>query len=125
MDLKTERGRKSYPLDDGRRVTVAEVAKITGVTHRTAKRRVQDSTDPAYVLAPRGTRQPKLYTLSDGSKVTAEKVASVTGLGFESAKQRLQRVTDPAEVFKPHRNRNKQVLTIEKVEVREPRSAYG
>lgn len=112
MSLESERARKQYRLDDGQLVTVAEVAKRTGVSERTAKRRVQSSTDPAYVLAPLGTRHPKKYILSDGTKVTAQEVADATGVTFEVAKLRLQKSNDRKTVFKPHYSKAKRFVTV-------------
>lgn len=112
MELETRRMRKRYPLDDGRSVTVEEVAAQTGVSHRTAKKRVQTSTDPRYVLAPIGTRHEKKYLLTDGSEVTAQEVVAATGVAFEVAKQRLQKSRDRAQVFKPHYSRSKRLVRI-------------
>lgn len=112
MELATRRMRKRYPLDDGTSVTVEEVAARTGVSHRTAKRRVQSSTDPAYVLAPIGTRHDKKYPLTDGTEVTAQEVAALTGVAFEVAKQRLRKSRDRAQVFKPHYSRSKRLVRI-------------
>lgn len=107
MELETRRMRKRYLLDDGRSVTVEEVAAQTGVSHRTAKKRVQASTDPSYVLAPIGTRHEKKYLLTDGTEV-----ASATGVAFEVAKQRLQKSRDRTQVFKPHHSRSKRLVRI-------------
>jgi len=110
MNLQSRRARKQYQLDDGQYVNVEQVTKLTGVSKRTAKRRVQTSTDPRIVLAPRGTRHDKKYLLADGSTVTAKKVAESTGVCFERAKQRLRASNDPDKVFKPHYSKAKRVI---------------
>lgn len=112
MSLETKQARKRYQLDDGSFVTTQEVVEITGVSHRTAKRRVQSSTDPKYVLAPLGTRHDKKYKLDDGSHVTAKDVSNTTGVTFEVAMQRLSKSRDRNEVFKPHYSKSKRLVKI-------------
>ena len=112
MGLKTKRARKRYKLNDGRYVTAAYVMAATGLAHRTAKRRLQNSADPQYVLAPRGTRPDKEYRLTDGRHVTARYVSSATGVTFDGAKQRLNRSREPAVVFKPHYSERKRLVTV-------------
>lgn len=112
MELETRRIRKRYPLNDGTSVTAAEVAERAGISLRTAKRRVQMSTDPSYVLAPMGTRHEKKYSLTDGTEVTAQKVAAETGVTFEVAKQRLGKSRAREHVFKPHYSRSKRLVRV-------------
>ena len=59
LNLKIKQRRKRYLLSDGSYKTIEFVMKKTGVAHRTAKRRVQSSTDPEYVLAKLGARHEK------------------------------------------------------------------
>lgn len=112
MQTKTKKHRKQYKLDDGQVVTQEQVSQLTGVSMRTAKRRVISSTDPAYVLAPMGTRHAKKYTLTDGSKVTAKEVADHTGVTFEVAKQRLTASKDRNVVFKPHYSKARRLVSV-------------
>ena len=92
-----------FTLDDGTEITSRELSEKVNITQATARRRLEKSTDPAFVFRPRqeqyATPNHKTYELTNGRIMTARQIAEEAGLVVRNVSRRLAKGVRDYEVL--------------------------
>ena len=105
--MPTTKSFKTYTLDDLREITAPELAKQANIHIKTARNRLNRSTDPKELFKEATNANNKgcfkTYTLDDGSQWTIPQMAAETGLTRQAIASRIYLTKDPEKVLSKKR----------------------